>query len=381
MNRPFIVAEINKRPERFDVTFVALTVLLCGLGIVTLYSGTLAYGERFFGDPLYFIKRQGLNLGVSIVALFFFTSINLEIIRKHLPKLVVFSLVLLVLPFLPGIGITKNGASRWIWFGFTTFQPSELAKMVIVLYLANIFAKKFDRFNEPEVSIYPPALMSFLFVGIVYLQNDFSTALFIIIIVLSLFFMAGVSMLWFVKFCAVVFPLVILMVVSREYRLERILSFLQPERDPLGAGYQVSAALEALSEGGFWGRGIGNGIRKISSIPEVQSDFIFAVWAEEMGFFGVVLFFLLLALFAWRGFRIGFRCKDRFRFLLAFGCTFVIFFQALMNVGVVVRSFPATGIPLPFFSAGGSSLLITLCLCGLIINVSRWKPEGELQNV
>jgi len=155
------------------------------------------------------------------------------------------------------------------------------------------------------------------------------------------------------------------------------MSFLHPERDPLGAGYQVNAALEALSVGGFWGRGIGNGIRKISSIPEVQSDFIFAVWAEEMGFIGVLAYFALIVAFAARGLIISLRARDRFRSYLGIGCTAVIFYQSIMNCAVVARVFPATGVPLPFFSSGGSSILITLCLCGLIINVSRRGREGE----
>jgi cell division protein FtsW len=171
------------------------------------------------------------------------------------------------------------------------------------------------------------------------------------------------------------------MVLSEEYRVKRILAYIYPERYPLSFGYQVNAALQAITDGGFWGLGLGNGIRKVSSIPEVQSDFIFAVWCEEMGFVGILGYFAVLFAFAWRGFLISFSVRDRFRSLLAFGCTMIILVQSLMNAGVVVRAFPATGIPLPFFSSGGSSLLITLCLCALIINVSRYMPEGEIQNV
>jgi len=171
------------------------------------------------------------------------------------------------------------------------------------------------------------------------------------------------------------------MIFTKEYRVARLISFLHPEQDPLGAGYQVNAVIDALREGGFWGRGIGNGIKKIASIPEVQSDFIFAVWGEEMGFFGVFVYFLLLIAFSIRGFYISLKSSDRFRSLLGFGCSFCILIQSLINCGVVVRFFPATGMPLPFFASGGSSLLITLCLCGLIINVSRWKTEEVIKNV
>ncbi len=375
-----IIAEKNRVPERIDLPFILLVVVLAGIGFTTLYSGSLGYGERIFNDQFYFVKRQAVNLVAGIIAMVVLSAVNLEVIRKHLPKIVAFTIVLSFLTFLPGIGITKNGASRWIGIGPATFQPSELVKLVLVFFLANLFAKKHDRLDEPEVSVYPAAVMTSVLVATVYLQRNFSTAILLIVIALSVFFVAGVRVSWFVKFCLLSLPLVALMVLSEEYRVKRILAYIYPERYPLSFGYQVNAAIQAITDGGFWGLGLGNGIRKVSSIPEVQSDFIFAVWAEEMGFIGVLGYFAILFAFAWRGFLISFSVKDRFKSLLAFGCTMIILVQSLMNAGVVVRAFPATGIPLPFFSSGGSSLLITLCLCALIINVSRFMPEGEIQH-
>lgn len=371
-----IRAEKNKAQDKIDILFVLLILLLCGIGLTTLFSGSVSSGARFFGDPLYFIKRQLFNFFIGFIALLFFASIRLEVIRKYLPKIVIFTLIISILTFIPGIGIKKNGAARWIGIGSSTFQPSELIKMVLVLFLANIFAKKYDRFDEPSVSIYPATILSGLFIAIVYLQNDLSTSLFLIFIAFIMFFISGVPISFFIKIMILVIPLVSFMVLTKEYRVERVISFFHPERDPLGAGYQVNAALSALGEGGFWGRGLGNGIRKISSIPEVQSDFIFAVWSEEMGFLGVLLYYALLLFFTIRGVIVSINSTDRFRGLLGFGCTSVIFVQSIMNCGVIVRAFPATGVPLPFFSSGGSSLIITLCLCGLILNVSRHR-SGE----
>jgi len=378
MDRKVFIAEKNKTPEKFDVPFVLLMLLLCGLGLITLYSGSLSHAERLFNDSLYFVKRQSINMVIGFILLIIIASVNLEIVRKHLPKIIVFTLILSILPFFPGIGISKNGAARWIGIGSATFQPSELVKLVIVFFLANLFAKKHNRLDEPDVSVYPAAIMSFVFIFLVYIENDFSKSLFILMVVLTMFLIAGVDLRWFVKLCLLSIPFIALMILTKEYRVERVIAFFHPEHDPLGAGYQVNAALDALREGGFWGRGLGNGIKKISSIPEVQSDFIFAVWSEEMGFLGVCIYFILLIAFSVRGFMVSLKCTDRFRSLLGFGCTAIILFQSLMNCGVVVRFFPATGIPLPFFSSGGSSLLITLCLCGFIINVSRWKTEGEI---
>ena len=373
MQQGLFTAERNSRPEKIDVAYLLLMVLMTGLGFVALYTGSMAYAERLFDDQLYFVRRQGLTLAVGVVACVLCATVRLSFIRKILPQLVVLTLILSLLPFIPGIGVTKNGASRWIHFASFTFQPSELMKLTVVLFLANLFDKKHDRLDEPEVSVYPATIMSFIMIALVYLQNDFSTALFIMIIALIMFFIAGVKLHWFAKLCFLTVPFVSLMVLTEEYRVERILSFIDPKKDPLGAGYQVNAALAALREGDFWGRGLGNGIRKLSSIPEVQSDFIFAVWAEEMGFFGVLVYFGILLFFSIRGYRIAVRSRDRFGAFLSFGCTTIILLQSLMNCGVVVRVFPATGVPLPFFSSGGSSLLITLCLCGLVINVSRGK--------
>ncbi len=381
MNRKQIVAEKNETPESVDFVFILLVLFICGLGMTTLFSGSISYGQRIFDDPMYFVKRQAVHLSIGLVCMFILSVVNLQFIRSQLPKLVVITLILLLLPFVPGIGVTKNGASRWIGLGSFTFQPSELVKMTMMLFLANLFSKKHDRLNEPAVSIYPAALMTLVLIMIVYLQNDFSTALYLIVCALCVFYVAGVGVSWFLRLGLLVVPLVSLMILTKEYRVERLLSFIDPERDPLGAGYQVNAALEALREGGLWGRGLGNGIRKISSIPEVQSDFIFAVWAEETGFVGVIFFFCIISFFLYRAYRISLFSPDRFKSLLAFGCATLILLQIIMNVGVVVRFFPATGIPLPFFSSGGSSLLITLSLCGLIINVSRCGPEGEIQNV
>ncbi|HHU37106.1 MAG TPA: putative lipid II flippase FtsW [Treponema sp.] len=381
MTQSLFRVEKNSNSEHIDILYLLLIILLCGIGFVALYTGSMAYAERLFNDQLYFVRRQGITLGLSLIAFILCATVRLSFIRKILPQLVIITLILLVLPFVPWIGITKNGGSRWIGLGSFTFQPSELVKVTIVIFFANLFDKKHDRLDEPEISIYPATIMTFVMIAIIYLQNDFSSALFIMFIALIMFFIAGIRLHWFAKLCVLTIPFVILMVLTEEYRVERIMSFLNPQQDPLGAGYQVNAALAALGEGQFWGRGLGNGIKKLYSIPEVQSDFIFAVWAEEMGFVGVIGYFAVLIVFSLRGYRIALCAKTRFSSLLAFGCTSVIFLQSLMNCGVVVRVFPATGVPLPFFSSGGSSLLVTLCLCGLVLNVSHEKVGEEFQNV
>ena len=247
-----------------------------------------------------------------------------------------------------------------------------------MLYLAHLFAKKHDKLDELAATIIPAVIMTSVFVVFIYLQNDFSTSLIVMILSFVLFFFSGIKLRWFVIFFCLVLPVVLLFVFTEPYRVERIISFLNPSIDPYGGGYQLNMARKAISGGGFWGKGIGGLFRGSVSIPEVQSDFIFAGWAEEMGFFGIMLYFVVLTYFVVRGYKIALSCEDRFRSLLAFGCVSAILIQSLMNCGVVCGLFPSTGIPLPFFSSGGTSLIVSMSFCGLIINVSRWnKGEGD----
>jgi len=364
--------------KKTDIGFLVSFILLLGLGLVTLYSVSINPGLRIKNDELFFVKRQLIFLLIGIVVVFFLSMIDLDRVRNILPVIVLASILLCVLTCIPGIGIEKNGARRWLGIAGIEFQSSEPAKLVIVLYLAHLFAKKHDRLDELAVAIIPAVIMTSVFVVFIYLQNDFSTSLIVMILSFVLFFFSGIKLRWFVIFFCLVLPVVLLFVFTEPYRVERIISFLNPSIDPYGGGYQLNMARKAISGGGFWGQGIGGLFRGTISIPEVQSDFIFAGWAEEMGFFGIVLYFVVLSYFIIRGYKIALVCKDRFRSLLAFGCVSAIMIQSIMNCGVVCGLFPSTGIPLPFFSSGGTSLIVSMSFCGLIINVSRWnKGEGN----
>ncbi|QUK00163.2 putative lipid II flippase FtsW [Treponema pallidum] len=365
-----ISIEKNVHQERYSFVFILLVALMVGVGFVTLYSGSVHYAQRFFRYPGYFLVRQGVSIGIGLVCLLFFTFVRLASLRKALSPLILVAFALCVCTFFPGIGSTRNGATRWIKVFDINFQPSEFVKLVLIVFLANFFDKHREHFDTPIRSIFPPFVVSVIFVSVVFFQNDFSTAMFLLFITVVMFFIAGAPLWWFLRGIMVLAPIAVLMIVTSTNRLRRVLSFLYPDRDPLGAGYQVNAALEALMDGGLWGRGIGNGVRKIASVPEVYSDFIFVVIGEEMGFIGVCLYLMLLFAFTLTGISIALRCANRFNTFLAFGASAAIVLQSILNVAVVVRLVPATGIPLPFFSSGGSSIVVTLSLCGLIINVS-----------
>ena len=372
-----------EQPERnrgADHVLVASIFLLTGLGLVTLYSASYAFAQRFFGNGMYFVSRQIL-LGTAGVLLFFLASrIDLDLLRKFIIPLVLGSVLLCVLTFVPHIGVRKNGAARWIGIGSYTYQPSELVKLILPLYLAHFFDKKKDKIDILSKGVIPPALMTGLFFFLIFLQNNFSTAVFLALNALFIFYLAGVRFRYFFSAVFMFVPTAALLVLKKEHRVMRFLSYIQPEFEPQGAGYQVRASRLSIESGGFWGKGIGQGTRKISSVPEVHSDFIFSSFAEESGFLGVILFCFLFAVFAARGYRASMGNEKPFNRLLGCGLVTMIVSQVLLNIAVVSGALPATGIPLPFFSAGGSSLATTLVMAGLIVNVSRFSENRSYTN-
>jgi len=368
-------AELPGRSRGTDHILVASILLLAGLGLVTLYSSSYAFAQRFFGDGYYFISRQ-LLLGVFGIVLFFLASIiNLELVRKLVKPLVLGCIILCILTFVPGIGVSKNGAARWIGIGSWTYQPSELVKLILPLYLAHFFDKKKQNIDVLYRGIIPPALIAGVFFVLIFLQNNFSTAVFLAFNALFMFFLAGVRFRYFFSALFMFVPTAALLVLKKEHRIRRFLSYIQPEFEPQGAGYQVNSSILSISSGGFWGKGVGQGTRKISSVPEVHSDFIFSSYAEEAGFLGIMLFCLLFAIFAIRGYVASMRNENPFNRLLGCGLVTMIISQVLLNVAVAAGALPATGVPLPFFSAGGSSLATTLVMAGLVVNVSRTSKK------
>jgi cell division protein FtsW len=364
-------AERAEQTLRGDHVLSASVLLLVGLGLATLYSSSYAFADRFFNNSFYFISRQ-LALGVAGLALFFIASrINLELVRKVIKPLVVGAVILCALTFIPGIGVTRNGATRWFRIGPWTYQPSELVKVALPLYLAHIFDKKRDSIDMFGSGLLPPVLVTALFFTLIYFQNNFSTAVFIAVNALVIFFLAGVRLRYFLAAMIMFLPVSALLILTKAHRVRRFISFFRPEWDPLGAGFQVRSSILTIMSGGFWGKGIGQGTRKIASVPEIHSDFIFSAFAEEAGFLGVVLCFMLFAVFTFQGYRGAWNSDSLFKRLLAAGLVTTITLQMLLNIAVVSGSVPATGIPLPFFSAGGSSLATTLISAGFIVNVRR----------
>ncbi|MCL2069976.1 MAG: putative lipid II flippase FtsW [Treponema sp.] len=368
---------IDVERRKTDHILIASILLLAGLGLVTLYSSSYAFAQRFFGNGLYFFSRQA-GLGLLGLGLFFLASVmDLNLLRKLIKPLVIGSIILCVLTFVPGIGVSKNGAARWIGFAGYTYQPSEMVKLVLPLYLAHFFEKKKGNIDDLSRGIIPPALVAGIFFVLIFLQNNFSTAVFLALNALFMFFIAGVRARYFFSALFMFLPTAAILVLSKEHRIRRFLSFIQPDFEPLGVGFQANASILSISSGGFWGKGIGQGTRKIASVPEIHSDFIFSAYAEEAGFLGVFFFCSLFAVFAVRGYMASMRNENSFNRLLGCGLVTMIASQVLLNIAVTSGILPVTGIPLPFFSAGGSSLATTLLMAGLIVNVSRYSKTAS----
>jgi len=352
--------------------FCLCVILLLGTGLVTLYSASYSFAARF-------IIRQLIYSAMGIVCFIIFSLINLNLLRKLILPLVCIAILLCILTFIPKIGVERNNATRWIKFGIFTYQPSEMVKFVLPLYLAHLLDKKSDNLDNFYSGVLPPVIVTGIFFALIYMQNNFSTAFFIVINALIIFFLAGIRYRYFFAATIMIIPVSALLIFSKEYRVKRLLSFLRPQWDPLGIAFQVNKSKYAIISSGLWGKGIGENIRKleIERIPEIQSDFVFSAYVEETGFIGVILFFALIVIFAVLGYKAALNSKTVFERLLAAGLTTLIVSQALLNTAVVSGAVPATGIPLPFFSAGGSSLITTMICAGLIVNVAGNNGKTE----
>lgn len=374
----FYANKPSQNYNKVDIWLLGSILLLWGLGIFTLYVCSQNFAIRAFNDPLYFVKRQLLCSLAGFVLFAAFLITDMKYIRKLVSVIVIVSLLLCFLTFIPGISIIKNGARRWIKLpGNFTFQPSELVKFAIVVFLANYFDKQDKLLNPEEKTVFPCVIALVIFAGIVFAQKDFSSGVFITIIGILLFFVSGAKLVWIFPFALLAIPAAFLMITLNPYRLQRLIGWISPDEYSTSINYQSLNAKRAISAGGVWGSGIGAGLSKINSIPEVQADYIFAGWAEAMGYIGVVLYFVLLIFFAYRGYKAAFSNPDKFSALSTFGCVSVIVLQSILNTMVVCGLLPSTGINLPFFSLGGSSIIVTLAMCGFIVNASRCEKIDE----
>ena len=363
-------AERASAARHGDRGILAAVLLLAGIGVAALWSASSEYALSLGRSSGYFALRQAIFLLPSALVFWACAVVDLDALRAKTGAATLIALGLMLLPFIPGLGENRNGATRWIDLRFTTFQPSELWKPAMVLYLAHILDKKRSRMAESAGVLIPPFLLVALGCLLVYAQNDFSTAAIAGLTAIAVFWVALSPVSFFLGLGAAATPLAALSVLTSDFRLRRILAFFFPAYEPHGQGYQILGSLKAIRSGGFFGKGFGLGSLKRGSIPEVQSDFIFAAWTEETGFLGVLAVLAAFAFLAWRAFRVAFAESDGYRSYLGMGMAFLLCLETLVNVAVAAGAVPATGMALPFFSAGGSSLISTAISCGLLYNLS-----------
>ena len=348
-----------------DYILLAAVITLILLGVVILTSVSAALSQEKFGFATFYLFRHiifGLLIGLLLA--FGAFKISLSRLKKWSPALLLMNLFLLVLVFVPQIGITAGGASRWINLGFTSFQPSEFLKLTFILYLAFWLS---SLLSKPSTTLIAFVVIIGLISNLLILQPDFSTLGIVLICALAMYFLAGTSFKHnFLIVSAGIIALAALIKFA-PYRFERLLVFLKPEIDPMGIGYQIKQALIAIGSGGISGRGLSMG----GFLPQPMADSIFACFAEQWGFIGSLLLIVLFLVFAWRGFDISKKTQDKFYQLTAVGITCWISLQAFVNIGSMVGILPLTGIPLPFISYGGSALVAELVGVGILLNISK----------
>jgi cell division protein FtsW len=370
------------RYNKSEVDFVLLSIIVIfyGIGIVMVFSASINEGLKMH-DHVYFLKRQIMWAALSLFACILFIFIDytvLEKIKKILVWGIIILLFLLIFPPLSRLGII-HPSRRWFRVFSMGFQPSEFAKIVLIVYLASILSRKSGKLNDFYRGFLPPFLVISVISFLVFLEPDFSTAFILFFISILMFFISGIRFASIISLFMVSIPALFLMVSGKGYRKERIMGFLNPWSDPTDKGYQIIQSFKAFALGGLTGVGLGRSIQKMKYLPIPHTDFIFAIIAEEMGFLGVLGVFFLYLMFAYRGFTIAYTQKDSFEFLLAFGITSLIVWEAIFNIAVVTGLLPSTGISLPFLSYGGSSLLAHSILGGILINLSRKREETSLQ--
>ena len=360
----------NIQRSRPDFWLLGLSLILLSMGLMTLLSASGIVADRIYADPLYFFKRQLLFAAVGIIAMIALAAMPRSLLYKLQYPILFAALILLLLTLTP-LAAKIKGAKRWLSMGPVNIQPMEFAKIALVMYLAYFMSTKQAIIKTFSRGVIPPFAVTGIFCGILLLQPDFGGAA---VLSLLLFFMClagGTRLIYLVISAFLACGGSYLLVMQEAYRFRRILAFLDPFKVAQNEGYQLVQSLYALGSGGLWGAGLGDSKQKLFFLPDAHTDFIMAIAGEELGFIGMMLIFLLLGLFFWRAMRVAFRQEDLRDRLTAFGLTLMLGFSMILNMAVVLGVAPPKGLPMPFFSYGGSSLLATFICVGLLLNISR----------
>ena len=360
------------KSREIDKPLILAMMTLVAIGFVMVYSTSYIMAMKRYGNEYFFVKKHLLFITLGFLLFFIAANIEYRLYQRWVYLIFSVSLVsLLMLTFIHGISNEVSGARRWIKLGPLTLQPSEPAKLAVIVYMAYYLAAKKDKLKKFSIGIIPPMIMSGLIIALILKEPDFGTALSLGAIVVILMFIAGVRLRHLFSMLIAAIPFVYLLVTRVDYRMKRVLTFLDPWRDSGGAGFQLVQSLIAFGAGGICGVGLGEGKQKLFYLPEAHTDFILSVIGEELGLIGVSALIILYLIILISGIRISFKAPDLFGQYLAIGITLLIVLQASVNMAVVLALLPTKGLTLPFISYGGTSLVVNMIGMGILLNIYK----------
>lgn len=357
--------------KTYDIGVLLSAVFLTAMGVMMVYSTSSVYSLEMHGNANYLLIRHGVYLLIGLASMIVLMRIDYRLLKKFVYPAYAIGLIMLVLVLIPGVGKEVGGARRWIDLGFFSFQPSEFAKYILVLYLAHSLTKKRDKLDNFIVGFASHILIAGVYVLLVLLEPDFGSATIMLSVLFAMLFIGEVKMKYLVPVGVISLIFLCLAVLTKGYRMNRVTSFMDPWQDPLGSGYQAIQSFIAFALGGVYGTGLGDSSQKLFFLPQAHTDFIFSIVGEELGFIGIALVVIGFAVLLVRSLKVSLRAPDLFGCYLVFGCVLLIAIQAGINMAVAVGLFPTKGLTLPFISYGGSSLIACLSAVGIILNVSR----------
>lgn len=363
------------RPSEVGVDRVlcGVVLILAAFGSVMIFSAGAVFAAKRYGDPFYFLKREMVYALLGLVAFTVALRVDYSVYRRFAYPLLFASILSLVAVL--KIGSRAGGAIRWFRLGPLSFQPGELAKFALCVYLATLLARKAEKVRDFSVGFLPPLVVTGVLMGLLLKQPDLGTAVIFGLVALGLLFIAGTRTSYLILAVLIAAPVGWKFIVSTPFRMRRMLAFLDPWAFRRDVGYQITESLISVGSGGVTGLGLGDGRQKLFFLPEAHTDFILSIVGEELGLLGVAFVILAFAVLVWRGLRAATRARDLFGSYLAFGISTMFGLQALINIGVVLGSLPTKGLPLPFISYGGTSLVVSLFMAGVLANVSARNPE------
>ena len=364
------LGRLNQTNSKGDYSILISVVLLALLGTVFIYSASNYSASSTYNDPLYFVKKQVIGIALGVVAMTFTSLYDYRKLTKFNTIVAVVSFALLTLVFIPGIGVENYGAKRWIGIGGVTLQPSEVSKFSLILFSATYLSKHPER-QKSFLGILPVLLFGIATCVFIILEPNMSITVCVLLLVFTMLFAGGMKIKHFIFILLPAIAMGVVLIIIEPYRLSRLMAFINPWSNPKGEGYQLLQSLYALGSGGWFGVGLFNSRQKFAFLPFAESDFILSIIGEEIGFFGLILFFSLLFFIIYKGLKTASRAKNLFGFMLAVGITMIFGIQVVVNALVVTGSIPPTGLPLPLVSSGNTSIIIFMAEMGILFNISK----------